>query len=248
MINSNYPFFMNHPFWKYFRIGGNMDFINRLQRANDDARHQILHTAVSGFYPISYLSMISFQQCSLLAQIPTTRNIAYDIFQIESGNRPLIEGSLYYGMRHCDQLKMMFESILGRNLELEKAEKFHIIEELEIHNASLIKILAICEIIEKTAPFVIYFYQDLLIQCQVAWNISSELVKRNYLDEHNLTEGDSTPGQHIGMVNEMLNPYINSKTRVEFEQARIEFLKKTSDHFDLFERNLAALMKVSIPA
>lgn len=63
--------------------------------------------------------------------------------------------------------------------------------------------MAICDIIENTAPYVIHFYQDFLVQCQLAMGVSSEHLKRNYLDEHNLTEGDACEAQHIDMINRM---------------------------------------------
>ena len=92
--------------------------------------------------------------------------------------------------------------------------------------------MVICDLIESTAPYVIHFYQDFLIQCQVALGVSSEHLERSYLDEHNLTEGDACEDQHIAMLAKMKGNYSSKANSKEYVKEQSAFISQVNLHFD----------------
>lgn len=240
--NESYPYFMSHPFWRLLRIGTGSPVGEKLRLLDDEARGRVIAEAVKGFYPVSYASLLAFRRFSELADHPEAKAIAFEIHAVESGNKPLIEGSAFTGVRHCDQLKIMFESLLGRPLPVDDPETFEVLTVSDISQASLPKAMAICEVIEHTAPFVIHFYQDFLVQCQVAMDIPSEKVQRNYLDEHNLTEGDACEAQHIDMLGRMMAPYADVQESPAFREEKARFIHVVCDHFEHHRQAILAVL------
>ncbi len=240
---SQYPLFMNHPFWDFFRIGTNPDKYELLKGLKTEERYELLKAAVGGFYPVSYMSLLSFKKFSELTQYKDSREIAERIYLTEKGDLPLIAGSEFEGIKHCDQLKIMFESLLNMKFELPPPENYDLVKAVDIEHATLTKSMAICDIIENTAPYVIHFYQDLLVQCQVAFNISSEGIKRTYLDEHNLTEGAACEEQHIEMVTKMKLRYAELENSEEYATAGKDFCLEVNNHFDASLGRMNEVMK-----
>jgi len=242
---STYPYFMEHSFWKTLRIGGNSQIIKSLIQLGPSARKLLITEAIKGFYPISYASMLSFKRFSDVADDPESKAIAYMIYEVEKGDRPLIEGSEMTGILHCDQLKMMFESLINETIEMPSPESFDVLKKAKISDANIVKSMAICDIIENTAPYVIHFYQDFLIQCQVAFDVSSENVKRGYLDEHNLTEGDSCSEQHIEMLDKMKGKYQELEVSEEYEFEKNNFIELVNDHFSDHHSKILEILKAA---
>lgn len=108
--------------------------------------------AVKGFYPVSYASLLAFKRFADLAENPESKAIAHEIYLVEKGEKPLIEGSDMTGVLHCNQMKMMFESLLGDELPIAEPEGFEVLKKADIPNASIVKSMAICDLIENTAP------------------------------------------------------------------------------------------------
>lgn len=242
--NEHYPYFMRHAFWRLLRIGTGSPLGEKLPLLDDDARRTVIAEAVKGFYPVSYASLLAFRRFSELADHPEARAIAREIYAVESGSKPLIQGSAFTGVRHCDQLKIMFESLLGRALPVDDPEAFEVLAVSDISRASLPKAMAICEVIEQTAPFVIHFYQDFLVQCQVALDIPSEKVQRNYLDEHNLTEGDACEAQHIDMLGRMMAPYAEVQHSPAYGEEKAQFIRVVSNHFEQHRQNILQVLNL----
>lgn len=241
--SAPYPYFMSHPFWDGLRIGAHTSTFESLKAMTFEQRRAIICEAVKGFYPISYASLLAFKRFSKLAENETSREIAREIYLVEKGERPLIEGSGMTGVRHCDQMKMMFESVLGQPLSVAEPEDFEVLQLADIPNASLLKAMAICDLIENTAPFVIHFYQDFLIQCQLAMQVPSESIQRTYLDEHNLTEGDSCEDQHIEMLGRMKGNYRELEGSPAYAREQALFIEQVSAHFELHRLNMLRILE-----
>jgi hypothetical protein len=240
---SRYPAFMNHPFWNLLRIdASNQDLSDGLRKLSPAETHTLVTEAVQGFYPISYASLLSFKRFSELADNPESKAIAHEIYMVESGERPLVEGAPLTGVRHCDQLKIMFESLLKQSLPISEPETYAVIKQANITNADIIKSMAICDLIESTAPYVIHFYQDFLIQCQIALRIPSEQLERSYLDEHNLTEGDACEDQHIAMLAKMKGNYASGVNSTAYATAQAAFIALVEQHFDKSYHKMQALL------
>jgi hypothetical protein len=185
----------------------------------------------------------AFKRYAELAPDDTSKAIAWEIYLVEKGDKPLIPGSDMTGIRHCDQLKRLFESLIGEELPIESPEEFAVLQAADIPHASLTKAMAICDIIENTAPYVIHFYQDFLVQCQLAMGVSSEHLKRNYLDEHNLTEGDACEAQHIDMINRMKGQCAALTCTPEYATAQADFNSLAEAHFEAGRLEIEALLK-----
>jgi len=235
---SAHPYFMAHPFWDSLRIHPQSKTFDALKKLDTAARQAFIAEAVKGFYPVSYASLLAFKRFSDLAENPESKAIAHEIYLVEKGEKPLIEGSEMTGVLHCDQMKMMFESLLGDELPIEAPEHFEVLQQADIPHASIVKSMAICDLIENTAPFVIHFYQDFLIQCQLAFGVPSELLNRNYLDEHNLTEGDTCEDQHIEMLGKMKGNYRALEHSNDYEQEKAAFITLVSAHFEQHRRKM----------
>ncbi len=240
---STYPYFMSHPFWDKLRIGSNANTFDALKRLDTPKHKALIKEAVEGFYPISYASLQAFKRFSDLAEHPESKSIAYEIYMVEKGERPLIEGSELTGVLHCDQLKIMFESLINDTLPIDQPESFDILAQADIPNASIVKAMAICDLIENTAPYVIHFYQDFLIQCQLALGVPSEQLKRSYLDEHNLTEGDACEDQHVDMLNRMKANYASDTNSAEYEVEKAQFITLVSNHFEKHRVRMAEIVQ-----
>jgi len=240
-----YPYFMSHPFWDTLRIGSKSNTYQSLQEL-DSAKHKaVVKEAVEGFYPVSYASLQAFKRFSDLADNPESKSIAYEIYMVEKGERPLIEGSELTGVLHCDQLKIMFESLLDDALPIDHPETFDILVKADIPNASIVKAMAICDLIENTAPYVIHFYPGFLIQCQLALGVPSEQLKRSYLDEHNLTEGDACEDQHVDMLNRMKANYASETNSAEYQAEKRQFIDLVCSHF---EKHRVRMMEIIHPS
>jgi hypothetical protein len=240
--STNHPYFMAHPFWDSLRLHPGSRTFEALKNLDYSGRRDLVAEAVKGFYPVSYASLLSFKRFSDLAENPESKAIAHEIYSVEKGEMPLIEGSSMTGVLHCDQMKMMFESLLGEALHITAPEHFEVLKKADIPNASIVKSMAICDLIENTAPFVIHFYQDFLIQCQLAMGVPSEQLNRNYLDEHNLTEGDSCEDQHIEMLGKMKGNYRELEQSEAYEQEKAGFMALVSAHFERHRQNMAVIM------
>ncbi len=243
-----HPYFMAHPFWDSLRIHPNSKTFNALQKLDAPARRALIEEAVKGFYPVSYASLLAFKRFSDLAENPESKAIAHEIYLVEKGEKPLIEGSDMTGVLHCDQMKMMFESLLGETLQIAEPEHFEVLQKADIPQSSIVKSMAICDLIENTAPFVIHFYQDFLIQCQLAIGVPSEQLNRNYLDEHNLTEGDSCEDQHIEMLGKMKGNYRDLEQSEAYQQEKEGFIALVSAHFEQHRQKMAAIMDSALAA
>ena len=64
-------------------------------------------------------ALLGFKRFSDLAENPESKAIAHEIYLVEKGEKPLIEGAEMTGVLHCDQMKMMFESLLGDELPIQ---------------------------------------------------------------------------------------------------------------------------------
>lgn len=243
LSSASYPYFMSHPFWELLRIRTQSATFDALKNLGRERRYALVREAVQGFYPVSYASLLAFKRFSDLADHPDSKAIAYEIYMVEKGDRPLIEGSAMTGVLHCDQLKMMFESVIGESLSIDRPETFGVLQENDIPNASLLKAMAICDLIENTAPFVIHFYQDFLIQCQLALCIPSESVQRNYLDEHNLTEGDACEEQHIDMLDRMKAHYRHLSDSEDYESEKTQFIRSVNAHFERHRKGMLSILE-----
>lgn len=241
MHNPTYPYFMAHPFWHTLRICPESNTTERVAKMDSAGRRFFVTEAVKGFYPISYASLLAFKRFSDLTESPEAKAIAHEIYLVEKGEKPLIHGSEMTGVRHCDQLKMMFESLLDEQMDISEPDVFEILNKADIENADLTKSLAICDLIENTAPFVIHFYQDFLVQCQSAMRIPSEKLKRSYLDEHNLTEGDACEEQHIEMLGKMKSSYQHLLESDAYKQEQNNFIRLVEQHFEAHQHSMAAL-------
>lgn len=240
---SAYPQFMKHPFWDHLRLHSASTTFSQLVRLEESERKHVVCAAVEGFYPISYASLQAFRRFSEIAPDAVSKEIAREIYLVEKGDKPLIKGSEMTGVLHCDQLKIMFESLVEAQLPIERPETFWVLHRADIPNASLTKTMAICDTIENTAPYVIHFYQDFLIQCQLAMGISSEYLKRTYLDEHNLTEGDSCEDQHIEMINRMKGQCAHLTNTPEYETEQRRFSLLVEAHFEQCRLKIEQLLK-----
>ena len=243
-----HPYFMAHPFWDALRIHPQSQTFVALKKLEQPARKALVAEAVKGFYPVSYASLQAFKRFSELAENPESKAIAHEIYRVEKGELPLIEGSGMTGILHCDQMKMMFESLLGETLQIAEPEHFEVLKKADIPNSSIVKSMAICDLIENTAPFVIHFYQDFLIQCQLAMGVPSERLNRNYLDEHNLTEGDSCEDQHIEMLDKMKGNYLELEHSDAYAREKSGFIGLVSAHFECHRQNMAAIMEKALAA
>lgn len=245
---NTYPYFMSHPFWDALRIDNGTNALHGLQSLATHDLETLVCEAVKGFYPISYASLLAFKRFAEMADQPESRAIAWEIYQVEKGDKPLIEGSPLTGVPHCDQLKMMFESLLGTPMNMPAPEDFSVLQKADIPNASLTKAMAICDLIEHTAPFVIHFYQDFLIQCQVALRVPSELIQRSYLDEHNLTEGNACEAQHIDMLGRMMGHYNHLMHTEEYGAEQQAFIALVNEHFEQHRQRMLQLLPLSVAA
>jgi hypothetical protein len=97
-------------------------------------------------------------------------------------------------------------------------------------------------LIENTAPYVIHFYQDFLIQCQLALCVPSESVRRDYLDEHNLTEGDACEAQHIDMLDRMKAHYRHLEDSDAYKEEKTTFARLVSAHFEQHREGMSAIL------
>lgn len=145
---SEYPYFMSHPFWNILRIGGGNNISQILLKLNADQRKSFITEAIKGFYPVSYASLLSFKRFGDLAEDPESKEIAYMIYEVEKGDNPLIKGSEMTGILHCDQLKMMFESLIGEDIHINSPETFDVLQNAKIEDASIVKSMAICDTIK----------------------------------------------------------------------------------------------------
>jgi hypothetical protein len=229
---STYPYFMSHPFWDALRIHAHADTVQTLQQLTHPALSDYITAAVRGFYPISYASLQAFRRFSELAEDAEAKAIAREIYLVEKGDKPLVPGSPLTGVPHCDQLKMMFESLLDSPLDITEPTAFAVLQQADIDSASLVKAMAICDMIEHTAPYVIHFYQDFLLQCQIALMVPSERIQRTYLDEHNLTEGDACEDQHIEMLDKMKGAYRHLAQTPEYAAEQAAFSQLVEAHFE----------------
>lgn len=241
--SASYPYFMSHPFWELLRIRPQSGTFSALQKLDRERRYALVREAVQGFYPVSYASLLAFKRFSELAEHPESKAIAHEIYLVEKGDKPLIEGSDMTGVLHCDQLKMMFESVVGKSLSIDSPEDFEVLQKTDIPNASLLKAMAICDLIENTAPYVIHFYQDFLIQCQLALCIPSESVRRNYLDEHNLTEGDACEEQHIDMLDRMKAHYRHLSDSESYKKEKKVFIRSVNAHFERHRKAMSEILE-----
>lgn len=241
--SASYPYFMSHPFWELLRIRPQSATFGALQKLDRERRYALVREAVQGFYPVSYASLLAFKRFSELADHPESKAIAHEIYLVEKGDKPLIEGSDMTGVLHCDQLKILFESVVGESLSIDRPEAFEVLHETDIQNASLLKAMAICDLIENTAPYVIHFYQDFLVQCQLALCVPSESVRRNYLDEHNLTEGDACEEQHIDMLDRMKAHYNHLSDSEAYEKEKSRFIHSVKAHFDRHWKSMSGIIE-----
>ncbi|MFN0037379.1 MAG: hypothetical protein ACKVUS_20155 [Saprospiraceae bacterium] len=246
--SNAHPYFMAHPFWDSLRIHPQSKTFEVLKKLDPTTRRALVSEAVKGFYPVSYASLLAFKRFADLAENPESKAIAHEIYLVEKGEKPLIEGSDMTGVLHCNQMKMMFESLLGEALDIAEPEEFEVLKKADISNSSIVKSMAICDLIENTAPFVIHFYQDFLIQCQLAMGVPSECLNRNYLDEHNLTEGDSCEDQHIEMLGKMKGNYQELEKSAAYRQEKEEFIALVSVHFEQHRQNMAAIIGTALAA
>lgn len=243
LATTSYPYFMSHPFWDFLRIHPQQGLFQALKKLSRTQQHALVKEAVQGFYPVSYASLLAFKRFSDVAEHPDSKQIAREIYLVEKGEKPLIAGSDMTSVLHCDQLKILFESVIGESLAINRPEDFEVLRETDIPNASLLKAMAICDLIENTAPYVIHFYQDFLIQCQLALSVPSEAVRRNYLDEHNLTEGDSCEEQHIEMLDRMKAHYRHLCDSEDYEKEKASFISLVNAHFERHKNNIAEILR-----
>lgn len=242
LVTASYPYFMSHPFWTLLRIHPQQGLFQALKKLSHTQQYALIKEAVQGFYPVSYASLLAFKRFSDLAEHPDSKAIAYEIYLVEKGEKPLITGSDMTGVLHCDQLKILFESVIGEPLSIHRPEDFEVLQETDIPHASLLKAMAICDLIENTAPYVIHFYQDFLIQCQLALSVPSESVRRNYLDEHNLTEGDACEEQHIDMLDRMKGHYRQLCDSEDYEREKLSFIRLVNIHFERHRNNIMEIL------
>jgi hypothetical protein len=232
---------MDHPFWTEvlsIPVTGQNLWINKLKSESFKTQSRFLQLIVEGFYPISFASLLSFKRVSEISKYPETVKIARNFYDIESGIFPIIPDSPNKNLPHCDQLKLMIQS-LARDLKfnISEPETFAIHQKLQIADAKLVKALAFCECIENTAPQVISFYQDFMAQWQCTMNVSSKFINRIYLDEHGLTEGSDSEHQHIQMVSKMMMPYNDLVTSQEYSDSKRTFHALCIEHLnEVYER------------
>ena len=239
--------FMQHPYWRNvlgMPVQGKNDIIIKMTQASTPRQTAFLTLVVEGFYPISYSSPLSFYRVSELSHSEKTRFIANNIYEVELGKHPFIKGGKSQNVLHCEQLKHTIASLVeGLEITLPRPDAFPLAEKINIPESDLCTSLAICEVIEHTAPDVINYMQDFVLQWQYLTNRPSNKINRTYLDEHNLTEGNESADQHIGMVDNMLRPHADLVNSAAYAKANFNFHSACITHLDTVYSKMLSLAK-----
>lgn len=237
---------MDHPFWRDVLAFPDRGVTSVIADAPDwsvEKQQRFLTLVVSGFYPISYCSALAFLRVADLSQDAETQRIAQLIGEIELGKHPLVPGAKHTDVRHCDQLKHLIASLLdGFVIDLPSPAQFPVVVATDFDTLTLPEALAICEVIETTAPSVIHHYADFVAAWQGTFRRPTRLLDRAYLDEHNLTEGESTEEQHICMLGRMMAPYAAECTSVAYADAQALFHARCTQHLEEVYANIATLI------
>jgi hypothetical protein len=228
--------FINHPYWENvlaIQDRNQSQIIHRAVTLPVEKKKEFLTLVASGFYPISYSSPLGFSRVAELTNDVQAKEIATNIYEVELGKHPFIKGNWNLDVLHCDQYKLTLASLMdGCEIELPHPSEFSVNRKLDIKNASATLALAVCDVIEHTAPAIIQYVQDFVVQWQYLTSRKSSLVNRTWLDEHNLSEGDTAEDQHIGLIEKMMKPFGSIVESKEYENAKALYNRECIHHLD----------------
>jgi hypothetical protein len=243
--------FINHPYWENvlaIRENNQSSVIHHAITLPFEKKQEFLTLVASGFYPISYSSPMGFSRVAELADDSQAKEIAMHIYEVEHGKHPFIKGNWNQDVLHCDQFKLTLASLLdGCEIELPHPAEFTVNKKLDIQNASATLALAVCDVIEHTAPAIIQYVQDFVVQWQYLTSRKSSLVNRTWLDEHELTEGDMADDQHIGLIEKMKKPFGRIVESKEYENAKALYNRECIHHLDEVYAKILELVEIETP-
>ncbi len=240
--------FIAHPYWQKvlsIKIADRENHpVNLAVSLPAEKQAEFLTAIASGFYPISYSSPMGFKRVAELTEYSEVREIATNIYEVELGLHPFIKGNWNTNILHCDQFKLTIASLI-KNLKitLPRPDDFTINRKLDLRHADMVLALAVCDVIEHTAPAIINFVQDFVAQWQYLTGKPSSEINRTWLDEHNLTEGDATEDQHVGMIERMMKPYAEIVNSVAYMEAKSHYNQRCMEHLDNVYARLLQLVE-----
>jgi hypothetical protein len=224
--------FINHPYWENV-LAIPSRVIHRAVQLPVGKQKEFLALVASGFYPISYSSPLGFGRVAELTDATQAKEIANLIYEVELGKHPFIKGNWNTDVLHCDQFKLTIESLIDDcEITLISPSEFAVNRNLDIQNSSVTLALAVCDVIEHTAPAIIQYVQDFVVQWQYLTSRKSVRVNRTWLDEHDLSEGDTADDQHIGLIEKMMKPYEAIVSAPEYEEAKALYHRECINHLD----------------
>jgi len=228
---------MNHSYWNsLLRIPkhGVNKYLAEITKRPVKKQHQFLAFVIDGFFPISYSTPMAFRRVSELAAEPNVKLIAKHLYELELGRHPFIKGNKHQDVLHCIQFKKTIESLVrGTNFDKPHPSQYNLLKKLDLENATLVKALAICDVIEHHAPEIIICFQDFVAQWQFLTNRGSSEIDRIYLDEHSLTEGGESEDQHVKLVENMKASYSGITESAEYEEMRDLYNQICFEHIDI---------------
>tara|TARA_R110000868_G_scaffold8205_3_gene42488 strand:+ start:81986 stop:82756 length:771 start_codon:yes stop_codon:yes gene_type:complete len=200
---------LDHAFWhQFFTIMPKPnEGLMRIAEASHAEQVKFLTQVVDAFYVLPVMSTCVFKRMADLTDGEPSE-LATLIHETEVGLHPIIKGTRYDNIPHPEQYKLMIASLLDDcTIHHNQTYVRQFMAKTQVQHASLSQAIAMAELIETTAPSMIRGIEDFVAQWQVYTGRSSHSVKRNYLYEHGLTEGDESDEQHIVLVDKIVAQY-----------------------------------------
>src|SRR3989344_4082117 len=236
---------MKHPYWTKIlgmpERGANR-FLADMACANKGKQQAFLTWVAHGFFPISHSSPQAFGRVAEISQNAETRRLARFIYEVELGLYPLVKGAPHQGIPHTEQFRQLMESLVdGISIPIPLQKKWEMLRKLDLAHADLAQPLASCYVIEDLAGPVINYFQDFVSRWQVLTRRPSRLIRRAFLDEHSLTEGD-LPEQHSGIVKRMLDSHKDLVETERYGEEKKRYNEVVREHLDRIYKKICGLI------
>jgi hypothetical protein len=224
MLNNNTLYdLLAHPFWEEVMFIENNNWVQYISQTPAQTKQSFLNCVLEGFYPLTALSPVIYQRVSALTE-GKTKALSQQIYQTELGQHPLLKNSVYLNITHARQFKELIESLMpDLSLPTPSQLSYQYTQENNLQHASLTQAIAMAAIVEYNAPKIIHGLEEFVAQWQTHCKIPSAQIKRNFMLEHGLLEGNDCEEQHIAMIEEILADNKAEINEAEFKKELISF-------------------------
>lgn len=214
---------LEHPFWEKVMFLENNEWVQYISQQNRQIQRIFLQYVLEGFYPLTALSPVVFKKVAVLTD-GKAKEFTTMIYETELGLHPFLKDSCYANIPHARQFKHLIESLLpDTELNIPSKLSNQYTRDNSIHTACLTRAIGMAVIIEYNAPSIIWGLEEFVAQWQTYCKVPSSVIKRNFMLEHGLLEGNDSEEQHITMIESMLAEYQDLINIEEFERELVRF-------------------------